>query len=155
MKPAAFTTPPSWWQDVRAGAECYDAGHYWDAHEHWERAWKAHLDLHRHYLKGMIQLTAVCHHLAHGKARAARTLLDRGPLHLADNHPLSWPFDTAHLLTVTAALARAIDRGGTPRPPKLGLVRMMEAWAHEHLGAQPTTGCDAGSQVGTGIPSHP
>ncbi len=25
-------------------------------------------------------------------------LLDRGPLHLTDNHPLSWPFDTAHLL---------------------------------------------------------
>jgi Domain of unknown function (DUF309) len=135
VKPTAFPHPPAWWADVRAGAQCYDDGHYWDAHEHWERAWKAHLDLHRHYLKGLIQLTAVCHHLARGKPRAARALLDRGPMHLADNHPLSWPFDTAHLLTVAAVLARSIDRGGSPRPPKLGLVGMMDAWAAEHLPA--------------------
>jgi hypothetical protein len=140
MKPAAYQALPAWWDEVLSGARCYDSGAYWQAHEHWERAWKAHLDVHRHYLKGLIQLTAVCHHLAQGKPRAARALLDRGPRHLVDNHPLSWPFDTAHLLTVSAALARAIDRGQVPRPPRLGLVHMMEAWAHDHLGPHPR--CD-------------
>ena len=139
MKPTAFSNPPTWWDDVRAGAVCYDEGQYWHAHEHWERAWKAHLELHRHYLKGLIQFTAVCHHLARGKPRAARALLDRGPMHLADNHPLSWPFDTAHLMIVAAVLARAIDRGGSPRPPKLGLVGMMDAWAADHLKALVTS----------------
>ena len=137
MKPTAFANPPSWWDDVHVGAVCFDAGRYWHAHEHWERAWKAHLDLHRHYLKGLIQFTAVCHHLARGKPQAARKLLDRGPGHLADNRPLSWPFDTAHLLTVAAALAHAIDRGAQPRPPKLGLTRMMAAWAADHLTESP------------------
>lgn len=133
MEISARATVPLWWNAVHTGAECFDQGDYWHAHEHWECAWKAHLQLHRHYLKGLIQLTAVCHHLAHGKPLAARKLLDRGPRHLADNHPLSWPFDTAHLLTVTAALAAAIDQGRQPRPPKLGLVKMMDAWAADHL----------------------
>ena len=133
MEISARTTVPSWWNAVRTGAECFDDGDYWHAHEHWECAWKAHMELHRHYLKGLIQLTAVCHHLVRGNPQAARKLLDRGPRHLADNHPLSWPFDTAHLLTVAAALAAAIDQGRQPRPPKLGLVKMMDAWAADHL----------------------
>jgi hypothetical protein len=133
MKPSVYTATPPWWEETRAGAHCFDHGRYWHAHEHWEHAWKAHRGMHRHYLKGLIQFTAACHHLTRGKPSAARRLLDRGPTHLASNHPLSWPFDTAHLLTVAAAMAAAIDRGHRPRPPALGLVRMMDAWAQGRL----------------------
>lgn len=132
MKPVAYATRPTWWDEVRVGAQCYDDGHYWQAHEHWERAWKAHLSLNRHYLKGLIQFTAVCYHLQRGRLSAARRLLDLGPSHLFENHPLSWPFDTAHLLTVAAAMSAGLDRGHRVIPPTLGLVRMMDSWAQEH-----------------------
>lgn len=119
---------PEWLPGLRAGAEHFDAGRFWHAHEDWEREWKAHPGAHRHYLKGLIQLTAACHHLARGKPGAARALLDRYPRHLCENHPLSWPLDTAHLVAVAAALAAALDRGRHPRPPPLRLLRMIDAW---------------------------
>jgi Domain of unknown function (DUF309) len=132
MKQSAYAQLPPWWQLLRRGAECFDAGDYWHAHEHWELAWKNHVTLHRHYVKGLIQLAAACYHVQRGKPLAARQLLHIGPAHLMDNHPLSWPFDTAHLLTVAAALSSAIERGRSVVPPQLGLVRMMDAWEKDH-----------------------
>lgn len=122
---------PSWWPGLRAGAVCFDEACFWDAHEHWEREWKAHPELHRHYVKGLIQFAAACHHLAAGKLSAARKLLDMGPVHLLANRPLSWPFDTGHLVTVASVMARRLDMGRRPPAPRLQLVRMMEAWAAE------------------------
>jgi hypothetical protein len=123
------TSAPAWWRGLREGAECFDDGRYWEAHEHWEREWKSHPELHRHYFKGLIQLAAACHHVQRGKLSAARRLLDLGPAHLLANRPLAWPFDTGHLLTVAAAMARTLDAGRRPRLPALHLVRMMEAGA--------------------------
>lgn len=134
MKPVAFTTPPAWWDDLRAGARCFDAGMYWHAHEHWEHAWKEQLSAHRHYLKGLIQFTAACYHLQRGKYSAARRLLELGPAHLFENHPLSWPLDTAHLLTVAAAMTAALERNRRVVPPHLGLERMIDAWEKDHWG---------------------
>jgi len=122
---------PAWWAGLVAGAVCFDEGRYWQAHEHWEREWKAHRQLHRHYVKGLIQFAAACHLLAQGKPGPARRLLDLGPTHLLANRPLSWPFDTGHLVTVASAMARSIDLGRKPRPPRLHLERMMSAWAVE------------------------
>ncbi len=133
MKPTAYAARPAWWDEVRLGAQCFDDGRYWHAHEHWEQAWKSHLALHRHYLKGLIQFTAACYHVQRARPSAARRLLDLGPAHLYDNHPLSWPFDTAHILTVAAAMGAALDQKRRVVPPALGLVRMMDAWEQEHL----------------------
>jgi hypothetical protein len=123
---------PAWWRGLVAGAACFDEGRYWEAHEHWEREWKAHAQLHRHYVKGLIQFAAACHLLAQGKLGPARRLLDLGPTHLLANRPLSWPFDTGHLVAVASAMARSIDLGRKPRLPRLHLERMMRAWAAEH-----------------------
>jgi hypothetical protein len=133
--PAAWQ-PPAWWQGLLDGAQCFDQGRYWDAHEHWEREWKAHPALHRHYVKGLIQFAAACHHLSRGKLSAARRLLDLGPIHLLANRPLSWPFDTGHLVAVASAMARTVDVGRRPAAPRVQLVRMMEAWAAERRAPQ-------------------
>ena len=127
---AAWQAPP-WWDGLAAGAACFDEHEYWDAHEHWEREWKAHPALHRHYVKGLIQFAAALHHLARGRLTPARRLLDLGPTHLLANRPLTWPFDTGHLVAVASALARSIELGRTPRLPRLHLGRMMRAWAAE------------------------
>lgn len=122
---------PSWWAGLHAGAVCFDDACFWEAHEHWEREWKAHPELHRHYVKGLIQFAAACHHLARGKLGAARRLLELGPVHLLANRPLTWPFDTGHLVAVASVMARRLDMGRRPVPPRLHLVRMMSAWAEE------------------------
>jgi hypothetical protein len=127
----AAWSEPSWWPGLVAGAAAFDDGCYWDAHEHWEREWKAHPELHRHYVKGLIQFAAACHHLARGKLGAARRLLELGPVHLLANRPLTWPFDTGHLVAVASVMARRLDMGRRPVPPRLHLVRMMSAWAEE------------------------
>jgi hypothetical protein len=124
---------PAWWLGLRTGAQEFDACRYWHAHEHWETEWKAHPQLHRHYVKGLIQLAAACHHVQRGGLSAARRLLELGPRHLWENHPLSWPFDTAHLLAVAASMSASLARGQRPRLPALGLTRMMDAWAEDHL----------------------
>lgn len=134
--PAAWREP-AWWAGLMAGALCFDDARYWEAHEHWEREWKAHPQLHRHYVKGLIQVAAACHLLARGRPAPARRLLDLGPVHLLANRPLSWPFDTGHLVAVASAMARSIDLGRRPRLPRLQLARMMRAWAAERRSEAP------------------
>lgn len=112
---------------LRHGADLFDAGAWWDAHEAWEAVWKTYPGSDRAYLKGLIQLAAVNHHLASGRTRGARRLLDTASHHLGEADPLRWPFDTAHLLTACAGIARALDAGRAVRPLRLGLAAMIAA----------------------------
>jgi hypothetical protein len=130
-------TEPVWWAGLREGAACFDAGRYWHAHEHWEREWRAHGELHRHYVKGLIQIAAACHHVARGAVAPARKLLEQGSHHLLVNRPLCWPFDTGHLLTVAAVMLKTLDQGKRPRIPVLHLQRMMQAWSEEQQALRP------------------
>ncbi len=111
---------------LKHGAECFDRGEFWEAHEHWETIWRAYPGHDRDYLKGLIQLAAVNYHLVRGNRRAARRLLDSGVRHLQDSDPLAWPFDTGHLLVVAAALAAKLDAGHALRPVDLRLAAMLE-----------------------------
>ncbi len=113
--------------ELRRGAELFDAGDWWSAHEAWEAAWRAYPGRDRDYLKGLIQLAAVNHHLAGGKSSAARRLLDGAARHLGDSEPLRWPFDTAHLLAACAAAALSLDAGRPVAPMRFGLCAMIAA----------------------------
>ncbi len=117
------------WSGLRAGAEHFDHGRWWHAHESWETVWRAYGGAGRDYLKGLIQLAAAHHHLERGNRRAACKLLDSGIRRLGDSVPLAWPFDTGHLLLVSAALAARIDAGIDARSLTLRLGPMLEHWA--------------------------
>ncbi len=112
------------WERLSAGAELFDAGEFWHAHEAWEVAWRAYHGEDRDYLKGLIQLAAANFHLARGKPGPARRLLDSAARHLERCNPLAWPFDTAHLIAVTAALVARIDQGKRLAPAMLRLGAM-------------------------------
>ena len=66
------------------GAEAFDRGDYFAAHEHWEVVWRetAAGDARRH-LKGLIQIAAALHKHAQGHADAARALLAKAARTLA------------------------------------------------------------------------
>jgi uncharacterized protein len=52
-------------EDYLFGVDLYDAGFLWEAHEAWERVWRASADeLQRTYLQGLIQCAAACLRLA-------------------------------------------------------------------------------------------
>ncbi len=110
---------------LRRGAELFDAGAWWSAHEAWEEVWRAYPGRDRDYLKGLIQLAAVNHHLASGRASAARRLIEGVVHHLGDSEPLRWPFDTAHLLAACAAASLALDAGRAVTPMRFGLSAMI------------------------------
>lgn len=111
------------------GAELFDRGDWWHAHEAWEDGWRALTGPHRHYLKGLIQLAAANHHLARGNRRAAQRLFDGAAGHLAGSQPLRWPFDTGLLLAACAAAAVRLEAGGPVAPVRPGLQAMLAAWS--------------------------
>ena len=113
------------------GAERFDRGEWWHAHEAWEDGWRATTGPHRHYLKGLIQLAAANYHLARGHARAACRLLDGAAGHLAASEPLRWPVDTGLLLVACAAAAVRLDAGILLAPIRPGLCAMIAAWSGE------------------------
>ena len=65
-----------------AGAERFDAGAYFEAHELWEELWRAaardpEAELRARRLKGLIQLAAALLKHREGRPRPAASLLDR------------------------------------------------------------------------------
>ncbi len=111
------------------GAELFDRGEWWHAHEAWEDGWRAVSGQHRHYLKGLIQLAAANYHLVRGNRGAARRLFDGAAGHLAGSEPLRWPFDTGVLLAACAAAAARLDSGHTVAPVRPKLQPMLAAWS--------------------------
>jgi uncharacterized protein len=61
--------------DYLFGVDLYNSGFLWEAHEAWERPWRASADeLQRLYLQGLIQCAAACLRLAMEESRGAPRL---------------------------------------------------------------------------------
>jgi len=95
------------------GMELYDAGHYWHAHEAWERAWLEMPDDERGdaeiLLRGMIQLAAALHLKSVGRIEGATSNLRkaREKLALAPAHFMGIDFTLFH--TSIAQLERDLS----------------------------------------------
>lgn len=48
-------------RDYEEGWQLFVSGHYWHAHEAWERLWRPFEGPARAFVQGLIQLTAACH----------------------------------------------------------------------------------------------
>lgn len=74
-----------WPAELDAGAELFDAGRWWDAHEAWEVVWHAAEGEQRRLVQGLILLAAALHKrwhhgsLAHRNYHKARRHLDGLP----------------------------------------------------------------------------
>jgi len=63
------------------GADLYNAGYFWEAHEAWEGLWRAASErdpAQRAFLQGLIQCAAACLKATAGDAQAGRRLAARG-----------------------------------------------------------------------------
>jgi uncharacterized protein len=59
------------------GVALFNAGHWYEAHEVWEEAWKRESGARRGLLQGLILVAAGCLKQGEGRAEGARTLFTR------------------------------------------------------------------------------
>ena len=70
--------PLDWEQsDLAEGLRCYRGGRFYDAHEHWEDAWRACGGPEKRFLQALIQIAVAMHHFQHGNRIGAASLLAR------------------------------------------------------------------------------
>lgn len=67
------------WSDERlvAGLRCYEAGEYFEAHEHWELVWLEIKEPEKAFMQALIQVAAAFEHLRRGEPEGTRSLLKR------------------------------------------------------------------------------
>jgi hypothetical protein len=80
------------------GARLFAAGLFFEVHEVLEEAWHGLDDPERSVVQGLIQVAVALHHLAHGNARGASSLLAAGRAKLAPHRPTYLGVDIAALL---------------------------------------------------------
>lgn len=59
------------------GLRCYRGQRFFDAHEHWEDAWRDWQGPEKPFLQALIQIAVAMHHFQHGNRAGAASLLAR------------------------------------------------------------------------------
>jgi uncharacterized protein len=70
-----MTDPPVHPSDLAAGAECFNRGDYFEAHEEWEKTWYGTEGEESRFLKGLIQVAVSLYHLESGNLKGARKVM--------------------------------------------------------------------------------
>ncbi len=65
------------------GAELFNRGEFFDAHEVWEDVWRETPAEHKKFLQVLIQIAVALHHYSRGNIEGARSLLARADTNLA------------------------------------------------------------------------
>ncbi len=111
---------------LRRGAELFDSGRLWEAHEVWEEVWRRRAGRpDRDFLKGIIQGSAGMWHATQGNYVGAVSVMSRAVDYLAPYHPSK---DGIDVTALAAALERAIASCRlaleTGQAPDLAMVRL-------------------------------
>ena len=107
---------------LRRGADLFDGGHYWDAHETWEAIWQEERRPIRSFYQGLIQIAAGLHHwtVTHRPIGVERKLAE-GIAKLSWYRPAYLGIDVARLIAEAEDLrAQAVGqdaRGLAAHPP--------------------------------------
>ena len=117
------------WHALARGAELYNLGLYWEAHEAWEELWLQLLDEPREFVQGLIQVAAAGHKAFVQKQPRGCVKLLRSGLEKLEGKPRDFlGVETARFLAgVREALAEA-ERwlaGDRPDPPALPRVELV------------------------------
>lgn len=72
------------WTDgpLAVGLQCYRAGEFFEAHEHWELVWLESREPEKSFLQALIQVSAAFHHYWKGNLAGTVSLLTRALLRL-------------------------------------------------------------------------
>jgi hypothetical protein len=63
---------------LESGRNLFNAGHYFEAHDHWEDLWNECPAADRRFVQSLIQAAVALHHAGNGNRAGAETLLARG-----------------------------------------------------------------------------
>jgi hypothetical protein len=109
---------------LRAGAALFAAELFFEVHEVLEEAWLALAGAERQLVQGLIQIAVGLHHLGHGNARGARTLLAEGRAKVAPHAPARCNVDVVALLGTLAPWDAAAAAGSWPDDVPLPTFRL-------------------------------
>jgi predicted metal-dependent hydrolase len=96
-----------------AGADHFNRGEYFEAHEVWEDLWHETPGPDRRYIQGLIQAAVAVYHAGNGNARGARRLFHSGRRYMSG-------FESPHLGLDAAAFWAALEQALAdflPDPP--------------------------------------
>ncbi len=112
--------PLDWQQsELAAGLHCYRSGRFFDAHEHWEDAWRARQGPEKRFLQALIQIAVAMHHFQQGNRRGAASLLARALRRLEEFPAACCGIDAEQLRTSLLAWQEALEQPAAvaPLPP--------------------------------------
>ena len=106
------------------GIARFNAGAYFDAHEHLEADWLHAPPVERYFLQALIHMAVAWHHASTGNAQGALRQVEKGIRKLAGYLPQRHGIDTAALYH-DAQLWQSAWRAGLPIPERatIGLKR--------------------------------
>jgi uncharacterized protein len=95
----------------RHGADLFNRGEFYDAHEVWEDVWREAPLEHKKFLQGLIQIAVALHHYGRNNIAGARSLLARADSNLA-LYPESYAsINVADVRRQLAAARNAVEHG--------------------------------------------
>ena len=115
--------------DLVAGAERFNQGDYFEAHEEWEKTWYGREGEEGRFLKGLIQVAVSLHHLEEGNLRGARKVMGTALGYLKEFPSHHAGADLEDLLRQIDPLFHELEAGNDPytrvemSPPRLLLDR--------------------------------
>jgi uncharacterized protein len=106
---------------LRPGAELFDAGRYFEAHEAWEELWMPERGPDRPFLQALIHFAVGCHHRERGNVVGAARQWRKGLTKIAPFAPSHRGVETARLASEVEALLEALNTGSAPPAPRIGV----------------------------------
>jgi len=102
--------------DLASGAEHFNHGEYFEAHEEWEKTWYGREGEEGRFLKGLIQVAVSLHHLESGNLRGALKVMGTALGYLKEFPTHHAGVDLEDLLRQIQALFRELEAGNDPYP---------------------------------------
>ncbi len=112
-----------WRERLEEGRVAFNAGRYFEAHEHWEDVWHAPVGIERVRVQGLIQIAAGLHHLQGGRRGPAAGLLGKGLEKLSRGPgPLLGEMPVAALMVEVHRLLAQLAAPAAPLPGPIAIV---------------------------------
>ena len=96
------------------GVTCFNAGHYFEAHEIWETVWNESVGEEKRFVQGLVQLAVGYLKLSSAQYRGAQKLLERGCQTLKAFPSTYAGLQVKVLCAVSTTLIRQLAKGGAP-----------------------------------------
>jgi len=113
--------------DLLRGADHFNQGDYFEAHEEWEKTWYGTEGEENRFLKGLIQVAVALYHLEAGNLKGARKVMGTALGYLKEFASGRNGVDLDHLRAQVLPIFQELEEGKDPyelleaSPPKLVL----------------------------------